>query len=236
MGNTIISQERFVQITDTVIDKLEGGYYHPNMLADGRIKDSRYKSSGETMLGIDRANASATTKATAAWREFWSIIDNANAKNTWKWNFKGGTLYPKLRALAGQMMYPHYRNLRAKYLTAQAQQIVDSDPRLTFNFAYAAWNGEGWFKRFADPINKAIAAGNTNADSLVAIAVKSRTDSTNSLISQTGNKIKAFIQSIPSFLGTAASTISKNKGTAVFIGIAFLLTAGYIFFHNKHQS
>ena len=37
-----------------IIDKLEGGYYHPDMLEDGRIKDSRYSASGETMMGIDR--------------------------------------------------------------------------------------------------------------------------------------------------------------------------------------
>jgi hypothetical protein len=37
-----------------IIEKLEGGYYHPDMLTDGRIKDGRYGGSGETMFGIDR--------------------------------------------------------------------------------------------------------------------------------------------------------------------------------------
>jgi hypothetical protein len=45
---------KFDKITSLVIDKLEGGYYHPNMLIDGRVKDIRYSGSGETMFGIDR--------------------------------------------------------------------------------------------------------------------------------------------------------------------------------------
>lgn len=235
MANNITEQQ-FVAVTDTVIDKLEGGYYHPDMLKDGRIKDSRYGSSGETMLGIDRKNASATSRNTAAWTQFWGIIDKANAKSTWKWNYKGGTLYPQLRTLAGRMMYPHYLNLSKQYLSPQAQAIVNSDTRLVFHFAYAAWNGSGWFSRFAEPINKAVAAGTTKPDALVEIAIKSRTGSTNSLIKQTGEKIKAFIQTLPSLFGAAVNTVKQNKGTAVLIGVALIVAAGFIVYNSKNAA
>ena len=45
----------FKQSVNKVIDTLEGGYYHPNMVKDGRLKSS-YKmgNSGETMMGMDR--------------------------------------------------------------------------------------------------------------------------------------------------------------------------------------
>jgi len=32
----------FYNLSKVVIDKLEGGYFHPDMLKDGRVKDSRY--------------------------------------------------------------------------------------------------------------------------------------------------------------------------------------------------
>jgi len=190
-----ISKEQFVKVTNIVIDKMEGGYYHPDMLLDGRVKDSRYASSGETMFGIDRV-AGGTINYTPEGRAFWKVIDDANARKNWKWNYLGGSLNSKLKDLASEVMYPVYVDNSKRYLSEEASKIVDSDPRLVFNFSYASWNGSGWFQRFAKPINEAVKKGIKNPDKLIQIAIESRTKSSNSLIKQGGTKIESFIEEL----------------------------------------
>jgi hypothetical protein len=185
----------FNNITQFVIDNLEGGYYHPNMLKDGRVTDQRYKNSGETMFGIDRLAGGSINK-TPAGIKFWSIIDNANAKNFWKWNYKGGSLAPQLKELVGEIMFPVYNNYAKLYFSNQSKNIVEKDNRLLFNFIYASWNGPAWFKMFAEKINTAIASGITNTDKLTEIAIKTRKNSTNSLIKQGGSIIEKIIDQL----------------------------------------
>jgi hypothetical protein len=197
-----IDVNRFKKVVSLVIDNLEGGYYHPNMLADGRVKDQRYANSGETMFGIDRLRG-GSINTSAAGQQFWNIIDSINAKNTWKWNYKGGELAAKLKLLVGEMMLPLYNSLSKSYLTPEAQKLVESDDRLIFNFAYAAWNGPGWFKKFATDMNKAVGEGIKNPDELVKVAIKSRTaeglkpgSAPNSLIAQGGAKIEKLMSQL----------------------------------------
>ena len=221
----MIAEKEFTKIADTVITKLEGGYYHPNMLKDGRVKDQRYSSSGETMFCIDRLNG-GSINTSASGKKFWSLIDGADAKNKWKWLYLGGGLNAQLKELASQMMYPVYIKNSANYLSEKARQIVDSDPRLVFHFAYASWNGAGWFKRFAEPINVAVANGKTNKDELVRIAIDSRKSSANSLIRQSGTKIESFIDEL-------AKGIDNNKGK-IIIGIILIgLFATAIVFRDQ---
>lgn len=185
----------FKEIVSKVIDKLEGGYFHPNMLKDGRVKDARYSNSGETMFGIDRLKG-GSINSTAAGKRFWLLIDNANAAKNWKWNFKGGELEPELKSLASEMIEPLYNNLSKNYLSKQAIEIVNKNAALLFNFIYATYNGSGWFKKFAQDITTAIASGITDPIQLSKIAINSRTkegltkgSKPNSLIVQSGNKI-----------------------------------------------
>jgi len=185
----------FKEIVFKVIDKLEGGYYHPNMLKDGRVKDARYSNSGETMFGIDRLKG-GSINSTAAGKRFWLLIDNAKAANNWKWNFKGGELETELKSLAAEMIEPLYNNLSKNYLTEQANEIVSKNAALLFHFVYATYNGSGWFKKFATDITTAIASGITDPVQLAKIAINSRTNEgltkgskPNSLIVQSGNKI-----------------------------------------------
>lgn len=178
-----------------VIDKLEGGYYHPDMLRDGRVKDSRYGHSGETMFGMDRKNGGDINSSSAG-RQFWSLIDNANAKSTWKWNYGGGNIRPQLLQLASQMIIPQYNKYFNKYLSPQSQQIVKSDKGLTFNFLYGTWNGEGWFKKFAHKINDAVSQGITVPKTLEKIALDARSQSGNSLISQQTNQIGSIMNNL----------------------------------------
>lgn len=217
--------------SNLVIDKLEGGYYHPDMLADGRVKDSRYGSSGETMFGIDRkylgnpANGSAQQK-------FWSVIDNANARKMWQHNYFGGTLEPVLRQYAADIIYPEYSKYSSRYLNPKAQQTVDSDNRLAFNFIYSVWNGEGWFKKFAESLNNAVNNGITNKDQLVDVVVNRRISDASSLISQGGEKIKSFIQYISTKTTQTIDLAKRHKALAAIIvassiiaivGIAFIV-------------
>lgn len=198
-------QEVSPQITDydtivaTVIDKLEGGYYHPDMLKDGRVKDSRYGASGETMMGIDRV-AGGKLNDTQPGKEFWKMIDDAGASSKWKWNYRGGELEPKLRQLAGEIIKPQFEKLANTYLSEEARKIVFSDGRLLFHFVYATWNGSGWFKKFGKDVSDAVGSGVTNPDELLRIAIASRTEeglepgsSPNSLIAQGGKKIEKIV-------------------------------------------
>jgi hypothetical protein len=194
-----LDKPTFKEITNVVIDKLEGGYYNPAWHNTG---DSRYGASGETMFGIDR-KAGGAINTTEAGKKFWAAIDKNKSKDVWKWNYKGGTLNPLLKDMATDVIYPTYVKYHDMYLTPEAQAIVDADGRLTFHFVYATWNGPGWFKKFASDINKAVASGTTDPDKLVQVALDSRTkeglkegSAPNSLIKQGGEKIDKFIQSL----------------------------------------
>ena len=185
----MVSLNRFSALTEDIRKAFEGGYYHPDMMTDGRMRyDARYLSSGETHLGIDRKNGAGALRGNPGWGEFWAIIDNAGARKKWKWNYLGGQYENQLRALAVKIMYPHFVRLFNKYLTEKARNIVLSDPRLTMHFAYAAWNGEGWFERFADKFNAQIQTI-TDKNKLAAYVLNNRTGSTNSLIRQSGEKM-----------------------------------------------
>lgn len=217
----MVNEQDFLQVTDLVIDKLEGGYYHPQMLQDGRVKDSRYSASGETMFGLDRKAGVGLSKYTG-WQQFWNKIDTIGAKNKWSWNYMGGQYAPELKKLAGKVMYQEYSNLYNKYLSKESQKLVDQDPRLIFNFSYAAWNGSGWFQRFAKAMNDAVASGERNLDKLVNIVVAQRTQSSNSLIAQGGRKIAQFIDEI--------KVIAKKKETKwIALALVSFGLAGYIY-------
>lgn len=198
---SIISPQmaNYDDVVAAVIDKLEGGYYHPDMLKDGRIKDTRYGASGETMMGIDRV-AGGKLNETPAGIEFWKLIDEAGARTNWSWNYKGGELEPKLRELAGQIIKPHFEKLVSTYLTPKSKELVYSDGRLLFHFIYATWNGSGWFQKFATDINDAVASGITDPTQLVQVALNSRTKEglkpgsrPNSLVAQGGEKIAKLV-------------------------------------------
>jgi hypothetical protein len=178
----------FDGIVAKVIDKLEGGYYHPDMLQDGRVRDSRYGNSGETMMGIDR-KAGGDINTTPEGIEFWKLIDDANARTEWKWGYRGGALESQLRKLAGKMIKRYYDKYASRYLSGKALTIVNENPKLLFNFVYAVWNGPGWFKNFADDINLAVDKGITDPEELAKIQIKDRLDSGNSLVAQGGKKI-----------------------------------------------
>lgn len=189
----------FEQATIQVILNLEGGYYHPDMLKDGRVKDARYGTSGETMYGLDRKAGGPNISACAPCVVFWSLLDKANARTNWKWNYiPPEPLKTQLLKLTVEIMRPLYeRNLNNYLPEKEIQKIINSDGRLMFHFIYASWNGPGWFRGWAREVREAYSKGVTKADDLVILCVKRRINNTgivgnksnNSLIAQGGRKI-----------------------------------------------
>ena len=190
----------FSKVTELVINKLEGGYYNPAWHKTG---DSRYGTSGETMFGIDRKNGGSLNTSPAGLK-FWSIIDANKTPDVWKWNYMGGALAGELKGLVAKMMLPAYESFSKSSMSPQLKAIVDNDPRLLFHFIYAAWNGPGWFAKFAKDLDTAYASGVKDSSGLVQAAINSRVTEgyekgspPNSLMEQGGRKIASFINDIP---------------------------------------
>lgn len=217
--------KKFLKITDLVIQKLEGGYFHPDMRVKDPVKFGSYHRSGETMFGLDRHAGHSLyysdkrksddvltnlkfipnyTFKNSDSANFWGYIDKVNARNNWNWNFKPkGETGENLRLLASKIIYPNFIKNFNTYLTPEARNLVLNIPALLFHFSYATWNGSGWFKKFASDINKAVKNGITDEKSLIKIAINSRTKEglysgtdPNKLIKQGGEKIATFINEI----------------------------------------
>jgi len=189
-----LSANDFDKIMNVIIEKLEGGYYHPDMLSDGRVKDKRYGNSGETMFGIDRKAGNWESRSSKG-RDFFGILDAVNARKNWKHNYMGGSYRPQLQKLATEMIKDDYISNSNKYLTKESQSIVNSSPKLIFNFVYATYNGPGWFQRFAKLVNQLVESGTKDPETLSKSLIDRRKYSENSLIAQSGKKIEKIVGS-----------------------------------------
>jgi hypothetical protein len=181
------TQGNFDEMTKLVINKIEGGYYNP----EWHYKRAMGRS-GETMFGIDRKHG-GNLNTSPAGVEFWSIIDKNKTKDVWKHGYRGGELENQLRDLVVKIMKPHYTSLSEKYLTDGARQIVNSDNPLLFHFIYASWNGPGFFKKFAEKINKAVKDGVTSREELRDLAIDSRKESA---VARSANKIEGIMDNL----------------------------------------
>ena len=196
-SNINIDVKDWQGMVNLVIDKLEGGYYHPDMLKDGRVRDIRYGGSGETMFGLDRK--AGNTESTPEGREFWAYIDSLNARSNWRWNYMAKDnpeVATKLRVLAGNYMKTEFARNMKNYLSPESAAIVNNYAPLTFNFIYASWNGPGWFQRFAKQLNNAVASGNTDPKSLNDLINELRAGSGSSLISQGAPKVASVTRAL----------------------------------------
>lgn len=183
----------FNKITDLTIKHIEGGYYNP---AQGNNKG--LGDSGETMFGMDRKHGTSFTNSSGG-KLFWSLIDQDRKKRPNKWKY----LYtlddnPQLKQqlikiITDYWLTPNYNTLTTKYLTKDAKQIVDNDPRLKYHMSYGIWNGEGWFRRFAKKLNDVVSRGYKDVNTLFNVAMNSRINSGNKFIAQSGKKIKDIV-------------------------------------------
>jgi hypothetical protein len=187
-------QSEFNKATKSVIDSLEGAYVNPSQLTNKREKRV-FSKSGETMFGIDRKTGGKLNTSDAG-RKFWELIDANKKKNPEKWTryYDGGEIKGQLQDLASQMMEPEFERLFKVHFSPQEQQIIKSDPRLFFHFAYATWNGPGWFRKFANSIKREIRQGNTDTNSLFNIAIDDRKDA-GGIIGAKADKVKMTAQS-----------------------------------------
>jgi hypothetical protein len=64
-------------------------------------------------------------------------------------------------------------NDNSRYFSSETKKEVESNKRLLFHFAYACWNGSGFFQDFAEDMNRAVSEGKIG-DELVNVAVESR--------------------------------------------------------------
>jgi hypothetical protein len=155
--------------------------------------------SGETMFGMDRKHGRQESNSSAG-VEFWKLIDAEDAKSNWKYGYAledNPTLRDKLLDLVAQIMEPHFLDFSNRYLSDEAKSIIMSDPKLYFNFAYATYQGSGWFQKFAKKFNKKIEDGVTNIDELRDYVLQIRKESGNNIISGSGNKIDKIFDAMP---------------------------------------
>jgi hypothetical protein len=199
------SMTTFQEVCYAVINNLEGGYFHPNMLKDGRVKDSKgymtgidpktgkkipgIKPSGETMYGLDRINGGAAVGSCNACKQFWGLLDKANAPNTWDWlHIPPDPLKSQLINLAVQIMEPLFNSSMKSFVRKDIQDVIKSDGRLYFNFVYAQWNGPGWFQGFAKEITSAYDRGTKDPEALATLFVRRRTNNIG-IVKNTSNNV-----------------------------------------------
>jgi hypothetical protein len=198
-SGSINSSLKFRDAVDTITNKLEGGYFHPYMKAANQSKFAWMGDSGETMFGMDRKHGRQESNSSAG-VEFWKLIDDEDAKSNWKYGYAledNPTLRDKLLDLVAQIMEPHFLDFSNRYLSDEAKSIIMSDPKLYFNFAYATYQGSGWFQKFAKKFNKKIEDGVTNIDELRDYVLQIRKESGNNIISGSGNKIDKIFDAMP---------------------------------------
>lgn len=185
--------QAFSTVFKEIIDNIEGGYYHPNMVKDGRLsKKGGMGDSGETMFGIDRKHGGDLNKSIYG-QNFWSIIDKSGAKKKWPWNYRGGQYEARLVNLATSIMSDAYQTYSRRYLTSEAKNIVDRDKGLLLHMGYAAWNGPGWFKKFANSINQEVERKVKDPKKLFKKGLEDRKNSGSATISNSAEKIKKIL-------------------------------------------
>jgi len=168
----------FNKMIDRIIDNFEGGYYDPVTM-----KSSAMGESGETMYGMD-AKASDMLK-TSDGQKFWDLIHEDKKKNPscWKLEYDPAKssgkcsnpgLARQLKDLIAKIMKPEYDKWSNMFLTPESRQIVNGDPGLLFNFTYCVWNGPGYFKKFANVLNKKVENGIRDPKELSKIMIDYR--------------------------------------------------------------
>jgi len=187
-------QNTFDKVAKSIIDNIEGAYINPAQLKD-KYEKQVFSSSGETMFGIDRKTGGKLNTSDAG-RKFWKLIDDDKKKNPKKWvrYYDGGEIKGQLQDLASQIMEPEFEDLFRIHFNSEEQKLIKSDPRLFYHFVYAAWNGRGWFKKFANSIKREIRQGNTDTNFLFDKAINDRKNARGTIRNK-ADKVKDAAQS-----------------------------------------
>jgi peptidoglycan hydrolase-like protein with peptidoglycan-binding domain len=183
-------------IVDLIINNIEGGYAATEHFQKNidKVKNADTKqallNSGETMFGIDRKNGPTMT-------EFWKVVDENSGytpeskdKPKWTHGHMGGDVEDELRELVYDWAIPTYESMKNSKLESTTKDLVDDDKRITTHLLYAVWNGPVFFNNFASTLNSAVSSGVTDRDELWDIAINSRRNYGNDLISSGASKIE----------------------------------------------
>lgn len=164
--------ERVKKLIIVVIDYLEGGYFHPDMIPQkpemfGKgTNDELYNAylrSDETMYGLDRTNGGSLNTG-ANGKQFWAIVDKYYTPyhaNINYWNDKAdgkrisANVGKQLKALLTEIIYNQFSALmHGNFTDTQIAQLLTGDPELLFNVLYLTWNGSGNFQTVAQLLKK----------------------------------------------------------------------------------
>ena len=183
-------------IVDLIINNIEGGYAATEHFQKNidKVKNADTKqallNSGETMFGIDRKNGPTMT-------EFWQIVDENSGyapesedKPKWTHGYMGGDVEDELRELVYDWVISSYESMKNSKLDPSTMDLVDDDKRITTHLLYAVWNGPVFFNNFASTLNSAVSSGVTDRDELWDVAINSRRNYGNDLISSGASKIE----------------------------------------------
>ena len=173
-----------MNLTDLIINNIEGGYYHPDMQTANPAKFAVMGISGETMYGLDRKNGagSAVTNSDAG-KKFWALMDQYYGAHhgdvSWYGDMADGKRVPasvgqQLRQYTHEIISQMYNTYAGKYLSDGAWSVIMNSPQLQLQFLYAVWNGPGHFKTFADLVNAAYANGTRAAAALYQLVSDAR--------------------------------------------------------------
>lgn len=222
----------FSQISNQIINNLEGGYYNPQWHYKKAMGDS-----GETMFGIDRKHGGSLNTSSAG-KEFWTIIDQNKNQGSWFHGYMGGPLETTLKSKVVNIMFPYYQELANTYLNKDLIKIVNTDPRLLLHFAYASWNGSGWFQRFAKLMNARWQSGERNADVLYQGAINDRKNSSNTIIARSGSKIETIFKKFKDgkFTSELPEFTVKGKKKFNLIWIALAVLGGYYYAKKRKRT
>lgn len=174
----------WMSITDKIIDNFEGGYWNndktqpADKICSNHPYAAMYANSGETLFGLDR-RAGGIDKIKPYGEQFFGLIDAEKARlgsdfcNVWVYNYRGGDKEAELKKLASKVMYDLYQDYSKRYLSNEARKVVESNKQLLFHFAYATWNGPGFFDDFGNVVNQGVAQGK-GVDELVDLSIEAR--------------------------------------------------------------
>lgn len=191
-------QSRWNEITKKVIDNFEGGYWN-YWQCKNHPWNSIFRKSGETMFGLDR-KAGKIEDISSDGKEFFRIIDDEKNKlgmstfcNKWKYDFRGGELEDRLKNLASKIMYGQYEKNMSNFVRdPETRKRIEGNDGLLLHMSYATWNGPGFFRKFADKLEKGVKAGKSDQE-LIDIAKNSRTGSFTGGWAKANTKVNALI-------------------------------------------
>jgi hypothetical protein len=195
----------WMNVTKKIIDKFEGGYWN-YWECKNHPYSSVYENSGETMFGLDRKAGDIENSFGSDGKEFFRIIDEKKEElgmkefcKKWKYNYKAeGSVKERLTELAGKIMKQAYDKYSNLYFKGDTKDRVEGNRGLLLHFAYACWNGPGFFKSFANSINEAIEDGKSDKE-LIKIAKEDRRNKFSGWWVQAQEKVNSEIENESGF-------------------------------------